>query len=186
MATRSKVAAARQPLPPTTAVAGTARAGYAGYAAHTSHATRASTKTSFTIYAEAFNRDLKTLTRDVAARYPEDATIFRAEKRVMLVIDTDPLYVIDLVGKYLYDYRTQVYALESGGAEAEQFFLKNEYDSELQAGVNREKVDLVNYIMPKMKECVNVLSEEEKAEYKRLVVSLLDNYVEYLSARVQK
>jgi hypothetical protein len=140
----------------------------------------------FIAYVEQFNSDLKTLVRDVASRYPEDPNIYRAEKRVMLVIGTDPLYVIDLVGKYLFTYKDQVYALEQDGAEAEKFFLDNGYDTEILAGVDQDKVDLVNYIMPKLKECVRALEADEKAEYKSRVVSLLDNYVEYLAARLQK
>jgi hypothetical protein len=141
---------------------------------------------SYIAFAEAFNRDLKILTRDVTERYPDDATIKRAEKRIMLVVDTDPLYVIDLVGAYLLSYKDQIYALESGNQGAEEFFLESSYDSEIRAGVDKEKVDLVSYIMPKMKECVRTLAEDEKADYKRRVVSLLDNYVEYLVAKGKK
>lgn len=140
----------------------------------------------FAEYAEMFNRDLKILVQDVAARYPHDANIYRARQRVMTVISMDPLYVIDLVGKYLFTYKEQVYALETSGAEAEKFFLDSSYDAELRAAVNQEKIDLVNYIMPKLKECVRALEADEKEDYKKRVVSLLDNYIEYLAAKLRK
>lgn len=182
MATRSS-----KPVPPTVAPFERARqADQAQKTAGAPRAARAGTEVEYAVYVEAFNRDLKTLTRDVVERYPEDATIYRAEKRVMLAINADPLFVINSVGQYLFAYRDQIYALESGGMDAERFFLDSSYDSEIREGVNKEKIDLVNYIMPKMKECVLGLDGDEKAAYKRLVVSLLDNYIEYLTAKLKK
>lgn len=137
-------------------------------------------------HVEQFNRNLKVIIQDVVARYPQDASIYRARQRVMTVIALDPLYVIDLVGKYLFSYREEIYALETGGIEAEKFFLENSYDAELRAAVSREKVDLVNYFMPKLKECVRALEADEKEDYKKRVVALLDNYVNYLAAKLQK
>jgi hypothetical protein len=97
----------------------------------------------------------------------------------MTVIAVDPLFVIDAVGPYLYSYREQIYNLDEN---AEAFFLENDFDTELKASVNQEKADMVSYLIPKAKECARTLPPNEKEEYKALVVSLLDDYIEYLAA----
>jgi len=131
-------------------------------------------------YVEQFNHNLKVLTRDLSQRHPNDAMIYRAEKRIMAVIDLDPLFVIDAVGPYLYHYREQIYNLDK---KNEEFFLENTYDTELKAAVNQEKVDMVSYIIPKAKETARTLPPHEMQQYKDLVVNLLDDYIEYLSER---
>jgi hypothetical protein len=128
-----------------------------------------------------FNHILKILTQDLARRYPHDATVYRARTRVITVIDVDPLFVIKTVGPYLYKYREQIYGLTDDPA-THTFFLENTYDTELKAAVNREKADMVSYILPMVKECARSLPPREKQEYIGQVVSLLDGYVEYLAA----
>jgi hypothetical protein len=127
-------------------------------------------------HVESFNHGLKVLTRDLARRHPADATIFRAQKRIMAVIAVSPLFVIDTVGPYLYRYREQIYQ----GAEA--FFIENSFDAELKACIDQEKADMVSYIIPRAKECARALPADEKEQYKELVVALLDDYLEYLAA----
>jgi hypothetical protein len=143
-------------------------------------AKHASTKSAYIPFVESFNRNLKVLTRDLGKRYPNDAMFSRAQKRVMTVIAVDPLFVIDAVGPYLYNYRDQIYNLDEN---AESFFLENSFDTELKASINQEKADMVGYIIPKVKECARTLPADEKEQYKALVVALLDDYVEYLAAR---
>ena len=128
---------------------------------------------------ESFNRNLKTLVRDIVSKCPNDALIARVQKRVMTVIALEPLKVINSVGPYLYKYRDQIYNTDEN---SEDFFLENSFDAELNAEMNKEKVDMVSYIIPKTKECARNLPKAEKEEYKALVIALLDDYVEYLIA----
>lgn len=130
-------------------------------------------------YVESFNHNLKVLARDLAKRYPADAMVSRAQKRAMNVIAVNPIFVIDSVGPYLYNYREQIYNLDE---KAESFFLENDFDTELKASVNQEKADMVSYLIPKAKDCARTLPPAEKEEYKALVVSLLDDYIEYLAS----
>lgn len=132
-------------------------------------------------YVERFNHNIKILTRDLSKRCAADATIFRAQKRIMTVIAIEPIFVIKNVGPYLYSYREQIYNLNSCENDSENFFLENAFDTELKEGVNQEKVDMVSYIIPRAKECARTLPPAEKAEYKALVIALLDDYIEYLS-----
>jgi hypothetical protein len=132
---------------------------------------------SYIHYVESFNHGLKILARDLVKRYPTDAMIFRAHRRAMTVMSIDPLLVINEVGPYLYSYRDQLYAFD------EEFFLENTFDDELKASVNQEKADMVSYIIPKAKECARALPPAEKEEYKAIVISLLDDYIEYLAMK---
>ena len=93
---------------------------------------------SYIQYIENFNRSLKFLTKDLSKRYPNDAIVFRIQKRIMAAIAIDPLFVINAVGPYLYGYRDQIYAFD------ERFFLENAFDVELKSAVNQEKVDMVS------------------------------------------
>lgn len=129
-------------------------------------------------HVESFNHHLKVLARDLARRYPADAMVFRAQKRIMTAIAIDPLSVIKKVGPYLYSYREQIYNLDD---DAEAFFLENTFDAELKSGVSQEKVDMLSYLIPKAKECARSLPSEDKKEYAVLVTAMLDDYIEYLA-----
>lgn len=141
---------------------------------------------AYVAFVEQFNHNLKILTTDLAGRYPDDPKALRTKKRIMLVIDVDPLYVIDTVGPYLYTYREQIYALndQSKGAQMEAFFLENDFDAELRASVDTEKAAEVAYVIPKLKEGARALPPAEKQQYKDLVIELLDSYVEYLAEKM--
>ena len=129
-------------------------------------------------YAERFNHNLKLLAHDLLKRYPNDAKIYRAEKRIMFVISVEPLAVIECSGPYLYQYRNQIY----DGAMT-SFFLENEFDGDINASVDVEKADMVAYIIPKAKECMRNLDAETLEVYKELVINLLDDYIEYVDKK---
>lgn len=113
---------------------------------------------------------------DLYNRFKTDSTIWRAKERIFLAINSNPPFVMNTVGSYLYDYRKPIYAGK------EEFFLENSYDAELWASVNEEKADLSKYIIPKIKEAWKTLKPKEKEDYKAVVTSLLDDYVDYLIA----
>jgi hypothetical protein len=129
-------------------------------------------------YVEEFNRVLKKMTCDLVVRYPTDATIGRAKKRILLAIDIEPIFIIDEVGPYLYRYREGIYA---GDAD---FFIENDYDAELKESVNAEKADLVSYIIPKVKTAWGEAGADQREAYKVAVQDLLDVYLEYLALRL--
>jgi hypothetical protein len=124
---------------------------------------------------EAFVSTLRTLTADLVRRRPEDATIWRANRRILTGISVDPLAVVRAVGPYLFKYREQIYNFDE---DVEAFFLENDYDDELMAGVERDKVDLAAYIIPVVKQIARDLPREDKQPYVDAVVELLDVYIE--------
>jgi hypothetical protein len=136
----------------------------------------AANRPAYIDHVERFNHTLKVVTRDLALRFPNDAVIFRAQRRVMTVIGVNPVFVIETAGPYLYKYRAQMYGND------EEFFLDNSYDTELKEDGVQERVDMVSYIIPKAKECARGLAPAEKEEYKQMIISLLDDYIEYIAA----
>jgi hypothetical protein len=135
-------------------------------------------------FVESFNHNLKLITRDLSKRFPNDAKVHRAQKRIMTVINIYPLYVIESVGPYLYSYREQIYNLDANGNLV--FFLDKNYAEELNEVADDEKIDMITFIMPKVKSIARTLAAEEQAQYKDIVVAMLDDYVEYLAARALK
>ena len=131
-------------------------------------------------YVEEFNSILKKLTCELAIRYPNDATIDRAKKRIHLAMDIDPTFIIDEVGPYLYPYREEIYA---GDAD---FFIENDYDAELKQSVDTEKAGLTAYIIPKVKTAWGESDADQQEAYMVTVQALLDIYLEYLALKVAK
>jgi len=128
-------------------------------------------------HAERFNHNIKVLVRDLARRFPKDPLIDRAHKRVATAVDLSPLFVIDLVGPYLFSYRSQI--LGGRPEDVDQFFAENTFDAEIRASVDQDRVDLVTYILPKAKECARGFPAEQKRQYLELVAEMLDDYLEY-------
>lgn len=131
-------------------------------------------------YIESFNRVLRGLALALNDRYPDDAMVARAHRRIVTLISISPLAAIDLAGPYLYSYRDQIYAAEADPDGAGSFFIENEYDAELRESIDQGRVDLVRYIIPLVKDCTRAMDLAEKKEYVEMVVLLLDNYIEYL------
>jgi hypothetical protein len=122
-------------------------------------------------HLEAFNHNLRTILNDVAERLPDDAAICRAQKRVNLALAADPHSVITRAGPRLYAYRAQIYDLNNGG---EQFFLNCDFADEA------ERDNAVISLIPKIKTYYRNLPNADRAAYRRIVVAMLDAYIEYL------
>jgi len=125
---------------------------------------------------DRFNRNLRILSRDLNRRYPNDPMVYRAHQRTLMVIAANPTFVIEQVGPYLARYHREIYEFTP---EVERFFLANTFDSELKAGVVAEKVDLVSYVIPKVKEAAIGETPEVREQYRQVVIELLDDYLEY-------
>lgn len=131
---------------------------------------------------EHFNHTLKLLTCDLAKRYPDDAIVARAKKRALLVVSLKPMYPINKVGAYLYNYRDQIYNFNDSTIN---FFIENTFENEVR-NCDPAKVDMISYIIPKAKECALSLPPAEMEVYKSLIVSLLDDYIEYLAISLNR
>lgn len=120
-----------------------------------------------------FNGIIKKLLVALVSRYPEDAKIVRTKKRVFLAIEELPSLVINIVGPYLFRYSEQI------TSQNDSFFLDTNYDEELNSSNDREKAEVVAYIIPKIKASWRKAGGAERAEYAETVIDLLYTYVDY-------
>jgi hypothetical protein len=135
---------------------------------------------SYIEYVNGFCHTIKVITTDLMRRFPEDPVVYRAHKRIITIIGIDPKMVIDICGPYLYQYRDKIYSDDID--ESSSFFIENEYDREIKESSGGEKLELAQYIIPKMKECALTLPLDEKKQYKEFAINLLDDYIEYVAA----
>jgi len=135
---------------------------------------------SYIEYVNGFCHTIKVITTDLMRRFPEDPVVYRAHKRIITIIGIDPKMVIDICGPYLYQYRDKIYSDDVD--ESSSFFIENEYDREIKESSGGEKLELAQYIIPKMKECALTLPLDEKRQYKEFAINLLDDYIEYVAA----
>ena len=129
-------------------------------------------------FVDRFTRNLRLLANALVKAYPKDETVARARKRIGTGIDVDPLTVVNMVGVYLFKYKDQIYAFNPS---VEAFFMESNFDDEIKAGVDSEKVDLVKYLIPRVKDHARTLPPDQKKVYIDIVVELLDDYIETLT-----
>jgi len=137
---------------------------------------------AYTAYVNAFCKGLRSLMKKVSTRFPGDVTVARTHKRVMFVTEADPLSTIRLVGPYLLSYQDQIDKLNDDYESVMTFFVESSFDDELREAVDKERTDLVMYLMPLVKQAVQTAPVAEKKSYANLVCDLLYNYIEYLAA----
>lgn len=128
-------------------------------------------------HVELFNRNVRLLARNLSSRFPTDHTINRAKQRIAAVVDTFPIFVIEHVGPFLYKYRNEIYHYDD---DVEAFFINNDFEEEKARSKDPDKAEMVDYLMPRAKECLRSLPPEEKKEYIGLFVEMLDAYLEWL------
>ena len=150
------------------------------------HATADPTKMSrdevMRVHIEAISRSLRKIITSLSLLYPRDAVISRLKKRTVLLVDTWPVWVVEEVGAFMYKHRESIYA------EDDSFFLGRSYDSEIsgaRSNYGEESAESFLYIIPKIKEAWKTIKPAEQQAYRTLIVSLLDDYIEYLSARLE-
>ncbi len=156
-------------------------AAYGAYGAYGAGAAPVeSPRAKLTRHVNEFNSTLKRLTVDLVTRYPDDPKIARAQKRINLAIDASPVTIIEIVGPYLWKYRKEIC---TGQAE---FFMTNDYDTELQESEDAEKADIAAYIIPKVKDAWRAAKQPERDAYTETVQDLLDSYMEYVALTMEK
>ena len=126
-------------------------------------------------YAEKFNHNIKTIARDLARQFPNDAMAARMQKRVGLAIGLDPLMLIKLVGPKLYAYREQI---SSNDVAAEEFALTHSFGAEISAA-DADGAEAASHFIPLVQQYLRNASAAEKKAYRDLVVELLDCYLEF-------
>ncbi|GFR90045.1 hypothetical protein ElyMa_002557600 [Elysia marginata] len=148
--------------------------GYNFFAAPASASKAAPPQGSLVSYVEEFNSILKKLSSGLAARFPFDATIDRAKKRIQLAVDMDPTLGIDTVGPYLYRFREEIFA----GDDA--FFIEKSHSVDPE-DIDSENADLISYLIPKVQTAWTEADRCQQDAYRAVIQDLLDVYLDYLA-----
>jgi len=101
------------------------------------------------------------------------AKIHRINKRINLAINSEPGMVFNKVGPYLYKYRDFIYD------ESTEDKLINWDFVEVKESDDKETEDISIMIISELKRCFSNMNTEQKKYYRNMVISLLDNYIEY-------
>lgn len=131
---------------------------------------------------QTFVSTLKRLMADLARRVPNDATIARAQKRLVLASDAVPVDILTVAGPYLYNYREAIYSDDEtvwkrffdGGPET--------FQQDLESAEDPTKKDAAEYMIPKIQTIAHGLVPEEQRQYLEATRDLLDSYLDYLVA----
>jgi hypothetical protein len=126
---------------------------------------------------DKFNRSVKTLAIDMVKHFPQDAQVYRIKERITLSSNVTPMFIIETMGPYLLKYREQICRGDH------DFFISNSYDADLRDAVDEEKADMVNYLMPKLKDAFVGKSDDEKVSYMEAVQDMLDYYLDLILIR---
>lgn len=133
-----------------------------------------------TKHIESFNRNLKLLVVNLVNMYPTDSKIRNAKNKIFLAINFSPVQVVEKTGRNLFKYKDHIYDLNDG---SEEFFMENSFEEDvvISSEGDSEKTELAEYIIPKLKECAKSMKDEDKQKYKKIVVEMLDDYIEFMT-----
>jgi hypothetical protein len=120
-----------------------------------------------------FLHNLKIIIKEVSELLPNDPQLYRANKRILLAIQYSPLEVLNTVGLYLYKYKDFVYDPSTEGSLINYEFM------ELHTINNVDVETISTLLISEIKKCVIKMDMEGKLFFRKLVISLLDDYIEY-------
>lgn len=125
------------------------------------------------IHIDSFLHTLRILIKEAMTYVPEDPKVYRVNKRIMLAIQLDPGLTFHKVGSYLYKYRDFIY-----DASTEDLLLKWEFKEEINNS-EPEVAEVSTLVISEFKRCMIKMNIEQKNYYRKMVASLLDDYLEY-------
>lgn len=122
---------------------------------------------------DSFLHTLKILIKEAMNYIPEDPKVYRVNKRVMLAIQYDPGFTFNKVGSTLYKYRDLIYDASTEDLLYKWDFVEA-YDEE-----DKELEDVSLLVISELKRCMSKMNKEQKDYYRKMVINLLDDYIEY-------
>lgn len=123
-------------------------------------------------WIDTFNGNVRMLANDLVKRLPSDPIVDRVRKRIDLAIGADPILILRLTGPCLTKYYEQI------TKEDVAFFIENEYDQEIRESVDKGRLDVALYLLPKIKEIARGFTDAEKKRYLSIAADMLDAYLE--------
>ena len=121
-----------------------------------------------------FTSRTRILIRTLAESFPDDATAMRAVARGRFACEHAPVVVIKNIGYYINKYSDQVLDRDLN------FFIQTTYDTDLMESVTRDKIDFVQYLIPRVKESVVGLDHAAQMEFADLILDMFEDYLTYV------
>ena len=121
-----------------------------------------------------------------AAKYSakSQALLDTARRRIKLVSDAEPLFLIDHAGKYLFRYKDVIHTnLDEFIMNPEKFILKehrDEIENAKNNGLKKEDASEIDNILELLKEQWRGYSVSEKKMVKTMIQTMLSEYCKYL------
>lgn len=134
--------------------------------------------------AEKFNKNIKKLINILNQSIPNNILLDTIKRRTKLVIDSDPLYLIDEGGVYIFNYRDYI-----KNNEVEQLLLnydqviQSDKDAQEYLNENSNEAEDINQLLGLLKRVWNTYSDEEKKIINKIFKILLSEYCKYLSLK---
>jgi hypothetical protein len=125
------------------------------------------------IIVDRILHNLKTIMKEAQSLRPNDPNFYRAIKRVNFACQFEPLLVVNRLGKYLYKYKHFVYDENSDNAILDWEF------SETSTISNPEVADITILVIAQLKICARELDENGRKFFRKLMIELLDDYIEF-------
>jgi hypothetical protein len=134
--------------------------------------------------AEKFNKNIKKLINILNQSIPNNILLDTIKRRTKVVIDSDPLYLIDEGGVYIFNYRDYI-----KNNQIEQLLLN--YDQVIQSdkdaqdylNENSNEAEDINQLLGLLKNVWNTYSIEEKKIINKIFKILLSEYCKFLSLK---
>lgn len=134
--------------------------------------------------AEKFNKNIKKLINILNQSIPNNILLDTIKRRTKVVIDSDPLYLIDEGGVYIFNYRDYI-----KNNQIEQLLLN--YDQVIQSdkdaqdylNENSNEAEDINQLLGLLKNIWNTYSIEEKKIINKIFKILLSEYCKFLSLK---
>lgn len=134
--------------------------------------------------AEKFNKNIKKLINILNQSITNNILLDTIKRRTKLVIDSDPLYLIDEGGVYIFNYRDYI-----KNNEVEQLLLnydqviQSDKDAQEYLNENSNEAEDINQLLGLLKRVWNTYSDEEKKIINKIFKILLSEYCKYLSLK---
>jgi hypothetical protein len=123
-------------------------------------------------YIDSFLHTLKIVIKEASNLLPNDPGLYRANKRINLIIQYQPKLAFEKVGEMLYRYHKFVY-----DSSTEDLLLEwNFKEVEL---LDNEDTDMASLIIAELKLCFKTLNTEQKIFFRKQICDLLDDYLDY-------
>jgi hypothetical protein len=125
---------------------------------------------------ELFCQNVRILTNNVCKKYPNDMKMVRIRDRIMLGASEMKMEMMTIIGDYLKkpEYAQKIFEEDIG------FFLDNDYTEDVATGVIQERIDLVNELLPRIRELCKSMPKKEQMSYMGRVRQMLETYMAYL------